>query len=397
MRLGIRRTLLVLLAAALVGGIAWGFAPRPPLVDLARVTHGPLRVTVEEEGKTRVKDRYLVSSPVPGYQHRLELEVGDVVSAGQVLAVIEPLRSVALDPRSLAEAQARVAASEAALQGAEEERRAAAAEAELGETLRARIARLHAEGTATRDQLDQAEVRARTRAAFLHSAEFAVQVARYQLEAARAAVAQGDSPGPDAERLQVTSPVAGRVLRLLHQSEGAVVAGQPLLEVGDPSALEVEVEVLSADAVKLAPGTRALLERWGGEAPLLGQVQRVEPVGFTKVSALGVEEQRVLVIVGLDSPPAEWARLGDGYRVEAVFVLWDSADALQVPQSSLFRGPQGEWRAFALEGDRARSRAVQVGERNGLQAQVLGGLSEGETVIVHPPDAVQDGGRVRGR
>lgn len=394
-----RRLLLALGGAALVGGIVWGFLPQAPLVDLARVGRGPLRVTIEEEGRTRVKDRYLVSSPVPGFQHRIELEVGDVVSARQVLAVIEPLRAVGLDPRSRAEAQARVAAGEAAVQQAEQEARAAAAEANLAETTRERAVRLFQEGTGTRDQLDLAEARARTTAASRRSAEFAVQVARYQLEAARAALVYTSSEAPpdDAERLEVTSPVTGRVLGIRHESEGVVAAGEPLLEVGDPAALEVEVEVLSADAVQLHPGTPVLLERWGGEAPLPGVVRRVQPVGFTKISALGVEEQRVLVIVELAGPVEDVRRLGDGYRVEAVFVLWAEEDCLQVPEGALFRAPEGGWATFVVADGRVERRAVEPGRRNGLQAQVLSGLREGEAVIVHPPDAVQDGGRVRVR
>jgi HlyD family secretion protein len=399
MRPWIRRAALLLALLALAGGIGWGFAPQPPLVDVAPVDRGPLRMTIEEEGRTRVRDRYVVSSPVPGFQHRLELEVGDVVSAGQALARIEPLRATGLDPRSRAEAQARVAANEALVQQTEQQRRVAANEAALAETLRERAARLLADGTATRDDLDQLEARARSAAASLRSADFAVQAARYHLEAARTALLYTSREVPEEdERLEVLSPVAGRVLRILRESEGVVAAGQPILELGDPAALEVEVEVLSADAVRLGTGTRVLLERWGGDAPLEGRVRRVEPVGFTKVSALGVEEQRVLVIVDLASPPEAWQRLGDGYRVEAVFVLWAGQDVLRVPQSALFRDPQGSgWCAFVLSGGRAARRAVEVGERNGLTAQVLGGLSAGETVIVHPPDEVRDGGRVRPR
>lgn len=403
MRLYTRRLLMTLGGLALTGGIVWGFLPQPPLVDTALVTRGPLRVVIEEEGRTRVKDRYLVSSPVSGFQHRIEMEVGDVVSARQVLAVVEPLRAVGLDPRSRAEAQARVAAGEAAVQQAEQEARAAVAEAALAETSLMRTRKLVQGGTGTQDQLDLAEARARSTAAARRSAEFAVQVARYQLEAARAALAYSfaDQGGDDAERLEVVSPVAGRVLAILHESEGVVAAGQPLLEVGDPAALEVEVEVLSADAVRLTPGTLVLLERWGGGAPLPGTVRRVQPVGFTKVSALGVEEQRVLVIVELSAGPGappEWQRLGDGYRVEAVFVLWEGQDVLQVPESALFRDPAGGgWSTFAVVDGRAERRAVDVGQRNGLEAQVLDGLREGEAVVIHPPDDVRDGRAVRRR
>lgn len=403
-----RRVLLLVGAAVLVALIAKGFAPQAPLVDLAVVTRGPLRVAIEEEGKTRVRDRYVVSSPVPGFKHRLDVDVGDPVVAGQVLAVIEPLRSAALDPRSRAEAQARVAAAQAALQQAEQSTQAAEADASLAQTDLARVRNLHERGATTRARLDEAEARARGTEATRRSAGFAIEVARHQLAAARATLASADPDAPETERLAqsitVRSPVAGCVLKVFHESEGVVSAGAPLLELGDPTALEVEVEVLSSDAVRLAPGTRALLERWGGDAPLEGRVRRVEPVGFTKVSALGVEEQRVLTIVELASPPAAWQRLGDGYRVEAVFVLWEEPDVLQVPQSVLFTstagasGTSGAWHAFVVDPDqRVARREVKVGERNGLQAQVVEGLVEGDRVVTHPPDALVDGGAIRAR
>lgn len=391
-----RRLLLVALAAGLVGLVAWGFAPRPPLVDAARVVVGPLRVTVEEEGKTRVRDRYLISASVPGFKHRIDLEVGDEVKAGQVVATIEPMRSAALDPRRRAEAEARLEAAQAAFDQAGHTIAAAEADAALAATELERIKRLYAGGAISKGALDQAEARARGTVAAHRSAQFARDVHRHQVEAARAIIhASSDEPGATDESVQVESPVVGRVLKLLRESEGVVAAGEPLLEVGDASALEVEVEVLSSDAVRLAPGTRTLLERWGGDAPLEGRVRRVEPVGFTKVSALGVEEQRVLTIVDLVSPRAAWERLGDGYRVEAVFVLWEAQDALQAPQSALFPDGSGGWWTYAVEGDVARRRQVGVGQTNGLQAQVLSGLAAGEQVLTHPPDTVVDGGRVR--
>lgn len=402
MRPSVKRASLAAGGVALAVSIVWGFSPRPPEVDVAVVRRGPLRVTVEEEGKTRVRDRYVVSAPVPGFQHRVELEVGDAVAAGQVVAVIEPLRSAMLDPRSRAEAEARVQAARAALQQAEHSAAAAEADAALARTELARIKRLAEGGAASRELLDQAEARARGTEAGRRSADFAVDVARHQLGAAEATLAHAGGEdvgnGPDAGRVEVRSPVAGRVLKVLRESEGVDLAGTPILELGDPAALEVEVEVLSSDAVQLGPGTRTLLERWGGAAALEGRVRRVEPVGFTKVSALGVEEQRVLTIVDLASPPEAWQRLGDGYRVEAVFVVWEGADVLQVPQSALFPGAAGgETCAFVLDGPLARRRVVRVGQSNGLEAQVLDGLGEGERVITHPPDSVQDGRAVRVR
>jgi HlyD family secretion protein len=194
----------------------------------------------------------------------------------------------------------------------------------------------------------------------------------------------------------VRAPVAGRVLKLLHESEGAVAAGQPLLEIGNPETLEVEVEVLSTHAVKIAPGSKVMLDRWGGEGSLQGVVRVVEPSGFTKISALGVEEQRVRVIVDFSSPRDVWQRLGDGYRVEARFVLWEGADVLQLPTSALFRHGEG-WAVFALDGRRARLTPVEIGRRAGLATQLLSGLAAGAQVVSHPDDTIRDGARVKPR
>jgi HlyD family secretion protein len=225
-----------------------------------------------------------------------------------------------------------------------------------------------------------------------------VDVARHELEAAESALAYSAATpaGEPAERVLVRSPIDGRVLKVQRECEGPVRTGEVLLALGDPSRLEVEVDVLSADAVRIRPGTRVLFDRWGGDEPLEGMVRRVEPVGFTKVSALGVEEQRVLVIADFTSPAERWERLGDGYRVEARFVLWHADDVLQVPASSLFRHGDG-WAVFAVEEGRAVRRPLRVGQRTGLAAQVLEGLAEGDVVVVHPSDEVADGVRVAPR
>jgi HlyD family secretion protein len=191
----------------------------------------------------------------------------------------------------------------------------------------------------------------------------------------------------------VRSPVAGRVLKIPHKSEGPVGAGEALIEIGDPRALEVEVDLLSADAVRVHPGTRVLFERWGGDGPLQGEVKRVEPAGFTKISALGVEEQRVWAIVAFTSPRPAWQRLGDGYRVEASFIVWSGRDVLQVPASALFRD-RAQWAAYVVESGRARKRRLRPGAGNGLQTQVLSGIAAGERVIAHPDDRVHEGARV---
>ena len=383
-------------AAAVLALIAWGFWPRAELVETATVARGPLRVTVEEEGRTRVRDRYVLYAPVAGYLRRIALDVGDAVEAGAVLATLDPLRPAALDQRSRAEAEARVAVARAELARREAAARQAEAEAELAASEFARSESLLARSLVSRSQFDAAQSRKRAAEAAQRAAKAAIDVGRYEIDAALASLRYTASgqPGRSLEAVPVRAPVAGRVLAIHQESAGAVESGQPLLEVGDPAGLEVVVEVLSRDAVRIAPGGRVLLERWGGETPLEGVVRTVEPTGFTKVSALGVEEQRVRVITDLASPPEAWQRLGDGYRVEASFVVWESADALTVPASALFRRDDG-WAVFVVEGGRARERAVTSGHGSGLLTEVVAGLEEGTTVVVHPGDAISDGVRVR--
>jgi len=385
-------------AAIVAAGLALGLMPRAQRVDMAEVKRAPLVVTVEEEGKTRVMERYLVSAPVSGYVRRSALKAGDAVKAGQVIAVIEPARAVALDPRTRAQAQAQVSAAQAALAVAEQNARAARAAAELAQQERLRADSLRQSSFISEQALDSARsVETRARAAeqaALHS----VKVVRFELEIARAAVASTTrlQGGGSLEALQVRAPVAAQVLELLQESEGAVAAGQPLLEIGNPDSLAVEVEVLSTHAVKIAPGSKVILDRWGGEQTVEGTVRRVEPSGFTKISALGVEEQRVRVIVDFVSPREDWQSLGDGYRVEARFVLWEGDDVLQVPTSALFRQGEG-WAVFAVEGGRARLTPVESGQRAGLSTQILSGLAAGARVVSHPDDKIADGTRVKPR
>ena len=388
----------LLFTGGVVAAIVWGFMPRPILVETAVVKRGPLQVSVEEEGKTRVIDRFVVSAPVDGFARRLDADVGDIVKRGATLLLLDPLRSTVLDPRSRAEAQARVAAAEASLKRAQKDVEAADAEARRLETQHKRARELHAAGTIADEALDEIAASAERSQAQERSAEYAVEVARHDLEAARTALrhsAAQRSQEP-AETVSVRAPVGGRILKIVHESEGVVDAGDPLLEIANPRGLEVEVELLSADAVKVGPGTRVLFERWGGEHPLQGLVRIVEPVGFTKISALGVEEQRVLVIADITSPPDQWARLGDGYRVEARFVLWEGEDVLQIPSSTLFRHGEG-WAVFAVEDGMARRRPAMLGHRNGLITEVLSGLEEGDTLITHPDDAIDDGVEVQPR
>jgi HlyD family secretion protein len=386
------------IAAAVVALVVYGMMPRPVVVDVAKVTRGPLRVTVEEEGKTRVQDRFVVSAPVAAFVRRITLEVGDRVSRGQVVAQLEPLRSAVLDPRSRAEAEARVEAAKAALDAARENARVATAGDDYARAKYDRTKRLFESGFASKDDWERVESEARQARATLKSAEFAVEVARSELDAARTQLlfSSGEGGRGSGGKVAVRAPVEGSVLGIPHKDEGAVEAGRPLIEIGNPRALEVEVDVLSSDAVRIRPGTTVQFDRWGGDGFLEGKVRTVEPAGFTKISALGVEEQRVFVIADITSPPALWERLGDGYRLEASFLLWEGDDILQVPASALFRYENG-WAAFVVEGGRAKRRTVTVGRRNGLVTQILSGMAEGETVISHPSDKIEDGTRIRKR
>lgn len=384
---------LVSLALLVIAGLAWGFWPRPLVVDAAPVREAPLTVTVEEEGRTRVKDRFVISAPVAGYLRRIQLEVGDPVTWDQVLACLEPSPSPVLDPRSRAEAEARISRAQAALRMAEEQVTAAEAEAEYAKLVANRMEELRRERTVPQQELDEARSRDRQAAANLRSAQFAVEVAQFEVAAAQTALDYAGGGGDEREPIPLRSPVNGSVLKLLRKSAAVVTAGEPLIEVGDPTALEVEVDLLSADAVRVRPGTQVRLERWGGEGTLEAVVRTVEPVGFTKVSALGVEEQRVWVIADLTSPYERWGSLGDGYRVEASFVLWHGERVLQIPTSALFRRGDGQ-AVFVIEDGRARLHPVVTGQRAGLVVQIVDGLTAGETVITHPDDRIADGVRV---
>ena len=390
-----KHPLIFFIAALITGLLIWGFWPQAIMVEGIATRYAPMTVSIAEEGRTRVIDRYLISASVDGVTCRQQLKVGDTVKQGQVLLGITPLQSQVLDPRSRAQAQAQIAAAKSALQAAQEQAKAAAAAAQLAHNELTRLQPLMALALISREAFDKAQTEQQTTAASKRSANFRVEVATYELEAASSALQYSASldSGEPAERVPVRSPIDGKILKVVRECEGPVRTGEPLLEVGDPAALEIEVDVLSADAVKIKPGMKVLFERWGGDKPLQGRVRIVEPVGFTKASALGVEEQRVLIISDFVSEAELWRRLGDGYRVEANFILWQQDKVLQIPASSLFRYNSG-WAVFVIEGDRAVRREVNVGQRNGLTAQILEGVNDGELVINHPSDEVDDGQRV---
>ncbi len=388
---GMGLVLIVLLAVA--------FAPQPTPVDVTEVGRGPLRVTLSDEGETRVRDRFIVSAPVAGQVLRIELEPGDPVVAGEtVLATFAPSDPTPLDARSRQEAEARMKGAREAVKQAEAERERAASEAELGRTELRRTERLAEQGIVSDEQLDLARTRARSTREALRSAQFALSTARYELERARALLTTGSGPG--GEVITLTSPVDGVVLRRFLESAAVVPAGEPLLEVADTGRLEIVSDFLSHDAVKIDPGRRALIEHWGGDEVLEARVRRVEPSGFTKISALGVEEQRVNVILDFVDPRTAWGALGDGYRVEVAVVLWEDEDVLQVPTSALFRHRRdGEdaWAVFRVVDGEAVLTPVKVGHRTALAAEVVSGLSEGDTVVVHPSDSILDGTEVESR
>lgn len=393
-----RKIMLMTVGATVLLSLVYGFMPKPVPVDVVIAKRGPLRVTVEEEGRTRVKDRFVLSAPVSGYLRRIRLDVGNPVNRGQRVALLEPLRSTVLDPRSRAEAEATVAAAQAGLIAAEEKENAATADAEYAKVRLERNRKLYEGAYIAKDGLDQAESDAKRAAAIHLSSQAAVVAAKADLERARTSL--GYSAAEKSVRLgqtvEVRSPVSGRVLKLHRESEGVVNAGEPILDIGNPRNMEVKVEVLSADAVKIRNGMPVLFERWGGEKPLSGKVRAVEPAGFTKISSLGVEEQRVLVIAEFTSPPKDWEGLGDAYRLDTSFIIWEAPDVLQAPASAIFRKGDG-WAVFVVENKKARLRTVEVGQRNGLTAELVSGIREGETIITHPDENIREGVPVRVR
>ena len=388
------------LVLALVVALIWLFRPATVAVDLVVVDRGPLTVSVSDEGETRVRDMYVVSAPVPGLMRRIDLDVGDAVTADEtVVARIEPSDPSFLDVRSAAEARAGVDAAAAARTHAAAQVSRAQAELDFARAEFERIRALARSHTVSENELDAAQRRARTAEAALAEAraERAVRESEYQVARARLVTPAGSRQrSADCECVNVVSPVSGTVLRIVTESEGVVQSGTPLVEVGDPDHLEVVVDLLSADAVRVQAGQRVVIEAWGGDQPIAGIVRRVEPFGFTKVSALGIEEQRVNVIVDITEPRENWRRLGHGYRVEPRIVLWETTEILRVPLSALFR--QGEsWAVFVDNDGRAELRPVEIGQQNGLQAEVSSGLEAGERVVLHPGDRVSPGARLAER
>ena len=389
----LRRVAIGAVLAALIAAAVWPGA-RP--VDAVVVDIGTVRETLDAEGRTRVRDRYLITAPVAAMARRQALEPGDAVAVGQAVAVLDPVASPTLDARSRAEAEARLAAYGDRYAAAREEARAAAAEAEQAANEAQRLAALHIRGLVAAEAAERAQtarLKAEREAA---SARFRVATAQHEEQAARAILQRNGGSATGEPALELVAPVAGVVLRRHLESARAVQAGEALLEIGDPDAMEIEVDVLSSDAIRLREGMAVELLRWGGETPLAGRVRRIEPGGFTKFSALGVEEQRVWVIVDLTSPREDWLRLGEAYRVNARFIINQIDDIVRAPASALFRQAEGQ-AAFRIEGTRARLTPIQTGLRGGGLVQILDGLSPGDRLIAHPDRELSDNDRVRAR
>lgn len=400
-----------LIALGVLAMIVFAFIPKPVEVDIARVERGSMRVTVDQDGKTRVKERYVIAAPLMGRLIRVNLKAGDPVEAGKTVAAsIVPTPPELLDTRAREEAEARVRTAEATLLQAAPaiERSLAQRDRAIGELARAK--RMSVDSVMSNEELEDKTLAVAVREADVKSMTFARDVARFQLEQARAALARtsvraaanssspttvpttDDTPASAASSdsvFQIISPVSGYVLRVWQESEAPVNPGTQLLEVGDISELEAVIDVLSRDAVNVRPGAPVLLERWGGGEALRGIVRRVEPSGFTKISALGVEEQRVNVIVDFTDDLKMRQMLGDGYRVDARIIVWEKADVLKVPVGALFRNG-ADWSAFVVDAGKSVQRKLKLGRMNAEEAEVLEGLNDRDVVIMHPSDKIKN-------
>ncbi len=385
----------LLIAAA----VAYAVRPLPVLVDIAVAGRGPMKVTVDEDGITRIRERYIVSTPLTGRLLRITFDVGDDVWADQtVIARMEPTDPTLLDPREFAQAKARVRAAERKLESAKSLLAKTEAAVNFAETEMGRLRNLKSQNAASETEFAEKELEFRQSTEDARSAGFGVDIAEYELQLEKAALLLTDpeSAGDSEMELAIKAPIDGRILRISQESTTVVTAGSPLMEIGDPTDLEVVADVLSRDAVLIKPGAAAGLEHWGGERPLAGRVRLVEPSGFTKLSALGVEEQRVNTIIDLVDPPEMRPTLGDNFRVDCRITVWSHDDVLQIPTSSLFR-VDGKWTVFTVETGVAKETAVQIGHSNGRVAEVLGGLEINTPVIMHPGDTIHDGVTVQHR
>jgi len=393
-------------AALLVGGALFhAFMGRPVLVDMGEVTRGAMMVTIDEDARTRVSDAYVVSTPIAGRLLRVEVEPGDVVTRDKsIVARMLPTNPAALDIRTREQARAAIAAAEAALRVAQADLNKAMADQDLAQSDVARARRLFDDGIASRAALDRAEREWRTVEATVDTARAAISMRNADLANARARLISFEDPAvyaalgvSAANAIPLTAPVDGRILRIIQQSETTLPAGAPVLEIGDTEKdLEIVVELLSTDAVQISEGDRVIIDNWGGPDDLEGVVARVDPWGFTRYSALGVEEQRVNAVIRFTGQQDRRKSLGHGFRVNVRIVVWEDTDTLIVPSSALFRDQDG-WAVFVADSGDAVLRQVEVGRNNGIEAQLLGGLTEGEKVILYPSAAIDAGTAVAER
>ena len=380
----------VVVVLAIVAMAMW---PESIEVSAAKVGQGPMQVTLDEDGETRIRDKFVVSAPVAGRLQRIELEPGDpVVSGKTIVARLSTADAPLLDPRIRGELSAAVEAARAAVGQARAEFDRATAELMRARTTLQRQQELMKAGAIAADNLDAAETAVATAEEARKAAEFAVSRSEYELQLARARL---QAPAPAGRAVEVVAPVNGVILKRLRESESIVPAGEPLLEIGEPGRSEIVADFLSTDAVRIQPGSAVLIEGWGGSEPLNGRVRRVEPAGFMKISALGVEEQRVNVLIDFDDPSAA-RRLGDGYRVEVRVVVWREDNVVKAPVGALFRRGN-DWAVFVIDGEQVRLVITELGQRNDEDAQIIKELSPGQTVVLHPPDTLTDGARIRVR
>lgn len=385
---------LALGALAAVAGIAWFLMPKPITVETVAVTKGRFVASVDEDGKTRIRQRYVVAAPLAGRLTRVGLKAGDKVAANDVIAAILPPPAPLLDPRSRREAEERLGTAEAALDRSKATVERAQAQAEQARSELDRTRTLAGRGASTVQALERAELAQRVADRDLRAAEFQNHAAEHELAQARALLGRYENGiGAPTELWNITAPVSGVVLKVVQESETVVQSGMPLMEIGDPRDLEIVTDVLSTEAVEIRPGADVVIEHWGGPGVLSGRVRRVEPAAFTKVSTLGVEEQRVNVLIDVSSPPQQWAGLGDGYQVDTRITVFTRDDIEIIPAGALFRRGDS-WNVFVAEDGRAQSRAIELVRRSRGFAAVGKGLAPGERVIVYPGDQISPGVRV---
>ncbi|MBL8894211.1 MAG: HlyD family efflux transporter periplasmic adaptor subunit [Rhizobiales bacterium] len=371
--------------------------PQPIPVETAIVTKGRFVATVDEDGVTQIRDRYVVAAPLGGRLIRVRLKVGDEVASGETVALIAPSPVPLLDLRSRREAEERLGAAEAARERARAVVERAQAEAQQAKTELQRTKTLAERGASTKQALERAELVLRLSDRDLRAAEFLDHATEHEINQARALLARyEDGAGAALETWTLTAPVPGSILKVDQESETIVQPGTPLVEIGDPRDLEISVDVLSTEAVEIRPGADVAIENWGGTNILAGRVRRVEPVAFTKISTLGVEEQRVNVLIDLLSPPERWAGLGDGYQIDTRITVFTAEDATIIPSGALFRRG-GKWTVYVVDGNRAQEREITLLRRASGVAAVASGLAPGERVIVYPSDRVEAGAKVTER